>query len=69
VISPLAAVPGNGYIVDPRSAGLIVTWMIFPQLARFNDVALLVLRLMVAIVFLTSDYKHLNDPETRRQRH
>jgi putative oxidoreductase len=39
--------------------------MIFPQLARFTDVALLLLRLMVGIVFLTSSYKHLKDPETR----
>ena len=39
--------------------------MIFPQLTRFTDVALLLLRLMVAIVFVTSGYKHLQDPETR----
>ena len=39
--------------------------MIFPQLARFTDVALLLLRLMVGIVFVTSAYKHLKDPETR----
>src|SRR5271169_7239756 len=39
--------------------------MIFPQLARFTDVALLLLRLMVGIVFVTSGYKHLTDPETR----
>jgi putative oxidoreductase len=39
--------------------------MIFPQLARFTDVALLLLRLMVGIVFVTSGYKHLKDPETR----
>ena len=39
--------------------------MILPQLARFTDVALLLFRLMVGIVFLTSGYKHLKDPETR----
>jgi putative oxidoreductase len=39
--------------------------MIFPQLARFTDVALLLLRLMVGMVFVTSGYKHLKDPETR----
>src|ERR1700722_20424750 len=39
--------------------------MIFPQLARFTDVGLLLLRLMVCIVFVTSGYKHLKDPETR----
>ena len=39
--------------------------MIFPQLARFTDVGLLLLRLMVGIVFVTSGYKHLKDPEAR----
>jgi putative oxidoreductase len=39
--------------------------MIFPQLAQFTDIALLLLRLMVGIVFLTSGYKHLKDPATR----
>jgi putative oxidoreductase len=39
--------------------------MIFPQLAQFTDIALLLLRLMVAIVFVTSGYKHLKDPATR----
>lgn len=39
--------------------------MIFPQLASFTDVALLLLRLMVGIVFVTSGYKHLRDPEAR----
>ena len=49
----------------PHSVRLGVTRMIFPQLARFTDVALLLLRLMVGIVFVTSGYKHLKDPETR----
>lgn len=39
--------------------------MTFPQLARFTDVALLLLRLMVAIVFLTSGWEHLRDPVGR----
>jgi putative oxidoreductase len=39
--------------------------MTFPQLAAFNNVALLLLRVMVGIVFLTSGYKHLKDPEAR----
>lgn len=37
----------------------------FPQLARFTDLALLVLRVMVGIVFVTSGYKHLRDPGAR----
>jgi putative oxidoreductase len=39
--------------------------MTFPQLTHFTDVALLLLRLMVGIVFATSSYKHLKDPEAR----
>ncbi|MGB2593001.1 MAG: DoxX family protein [Candidatus Acidiferrum sp.] len=39
--------------------------MIFPQLAPFTDIALLLLRLMIGIVFITSGYKHLKDPATR----
>ena len=39
--------------------------MNFPQLAQFTDIALLLLRLMVGIVFITSGYKHLKDPATR----
>jgi putative oxidoreductase len=39
--------------------------MNFPQLAQFTDGALLLLRLMVGLVFVTSGYKHLKDPETR----
>jgi putative oxidoreductase len=37
--------------------------MIFPQLARFTDVALLFLRLMVGLVFLTSGWNHLRNPD------
>jgi putative oxidoreductase len=37
----------------------------FPQLVRFTDVALLLLRVMVGVVFITSGWKHLKDPEAR----
>jgi putative oxidoreductase len=39
--------------------------MIFPQLAQFTDVALLLLRVMIGIVFITSGWSHLTDPEAR----
>jgi len=39
--------------------------VIFPQLARFSDLALLALRFMVGAVFLTSGWSHLADPEAR----
>jgi putative oxidoreductase len=37
----------------------------FPQLARFTDLGLLLLRLMVGLVFITSGYSHLKDPGAR----
>jgi putative oxidoreductase len=37
----------------------------FPQLARFTDLGILLLRLMVGLVFVTSGYSHLKDPATR----
>lgn len=37
----------------------------FPQLARFTDVALLLFRILVGIVFMTSGWKHFQDPEAR----
>jgi putative oxidoreductase len=37
----------------------------FPRLARFTDLGLLLLRLMVSLVFVTSGYNHLKDPEGR----
>jgi putative oxidoreductase len=37
----------------------------FPQLARFTDLGILLLRLMVGLVFETSGYHHLKDPEAR----
>jgi putative oxidoreductase len=39
----------------------------FPQLARFTDLGLLLLRLMVGIVFLASGWSHLKDPAGRGQ--
>jgi putative oxidoreductase len=39
--------------------------VIFPQLARFSDLGLLLLRLMVGAVFLTSGWKHLTDADAR----
>jgi putative oxidoreductase len=37
----------------------------FPQLARFTDLGLLLMRLMVGLIFVTSGYHHLKDPEAR----
>jgi putative oxidoreductase len=37
----------------------------FPELARFTDLGLLLLRLMVGLVFVTSSYRHLKDPTAR----
>ena len=37
----------------------------FPQLARFTDLGLLLLRLMVAAVFIASGYNQPKDPEGR----
>lgn len=39
--------------------------MLFPQLARFTDFGLLLLRLMVAVVFLPSGWSHLTNAEER----
>ena len=41
--------------------------MIFPQLAEFTDVALLLLRLMVGVVFLTSGWRHVRNPAARAE--
>ena len=37
----------------------------FPQLARFTDFGILLLRLMVGLVFVTSGYSHVKDPAER----
>ena len=36
-----------------------------PQLAQFADFALLLLRIMVGLVFITSGWNHLKSPEER----
>jgi putative oxidoreductase len=43
----------------------MIRGMNIPSLANFTDEALLLLRLMVGAVFLTSGWKHFTDPETR----
>jgi putative oxidoreductase len=37
----------------------------FPQLAQFTDLILLLLRMMVAAVFMTSGWAHVKDPKGR----
>jgi putative oxidoreductase len=37
----------------------------FPELARFTDLSILLLRLMVGLVFGSSGYTHLKDPAAR----
>ena len=37
----------------------------FPQLARFGDIAILLVRLMVGAIFVSSGWSHLKDPEGR----
>jgi len=37
----------------------------FPQLSRFTDLGILLLRFMVALIFGTSGYGHLKNPEER----
>lgn len=37
----------------------------FPQLARFTDLGILLLRLMVGLVFVTSGYSHVKDSDAR----
>lgn len=39
--------------------------MLLPQLARFTDLALFLLRCMVGIVFFTSGWNHLKAPASR----
>jgi putative oxidoreductase len=42
-----------------------VAYMSFPLPGWFTDVALFLLRLMVSVVFITSGYGHLKDPDAR----
>ena len=37
----------------------------FPQLARFTGLGLLLLRLMIGLIFVNSGYTHLKDPTAR----
>ena len=37
----------------------------FPELARFTNLSLLLMRLMVGLVFISSGYNHLKDPAAR----
>ena len=39
----------------------------FPGLADFTDLGLLLMRLMVALVFADSGWNHLKDPQARSQ--
>ncbi|HKW16536.1 MAG TPA: DoxX family protein [Terriglobales bacterium] len=39
----------------------------FPQLLRFTDLGLLLLRLMAGAVFFSSGWSHVKDPERRSQ--
>jgi putative oxidoreductase len=39
--------------------------MLFPSLTNYTDIALLLLRLMVGLIFFTSGYKHLTNAEAR----
>jgi putative oxidoreductase len=39
--------------------------MIFPQLTRFTDIALLLLRFMIGVVFMTSGWHHVRNAEER----
>ena len=39
----------------------------FPQLTQYSDLGFLLLRLMVGVVFITSGWNHLKDPEKRGQ--
>src|SRR5437016_7535397 len=39
--------------------------MVFPQLTQFADVVLLLLGVMVGVVFITSGWNHLKNPEAR----
>jgi putative oxidoreductase len=37
----------------------------FPQLLRFTDLALLLMRLMIGLIFVSSGYSHLKNPQAR----
>jgi putative oxidoreductase len=59
--SSCARGPGSAsYVLPNEGAGHM-----FPQLAQFTDIGLLLLRLMAGLVFVSSGWKHLNDPAAR----
>jgi len=39
----------------------------FPRLSRFTNLGILLLRLMVALIFATSGYRHVTSPAERAQ--
>ena len=39
--------------------------MVFPQFVSFTDFGLLLLRVTVGVIFISSGWSHLNDPEAR----
>lgn len=41
--------------------------MVFPELAAFTDVALFLLRLMIAAIFGTSGWSHMTQPKERAE--
>jgi putative oxidoreductase len=51
--------------INHQQIRIIEETVMFPQLARFTDFGLLLLRLMVGLVFLNSGYGHLRAPATR----
>src|SRR5580700_2466113 len=62
---PAASMSSANRVAPRIQAAARSTSMIFPQLAQFTDIALLLLRLMVGLVFISSGYKHLKDPAAR----
>jgi len=55
----------NAYTVRRLTLHEVNMHMLFPALLRFTDVGLLLLRLMVAVVFLDSGWNHLKNPVER----
>src|SRR5580700_9288933 len=62
---PAASMSSANRVAPRIQAAARSTSMIFPQLAQFTDISLLLLRLMVGLVFISSGYKHLKDPAAR----
>lgn len=60
--NPIVRKPKSGNF---RRMVIIDIFIMFPQLARFTDLSLLLLRVMVGLVFVASGYGHLKDPGAR----